>query len=217
MSWDEGPWTEGRRGRFRSALVLDDEPERREMMREGLLEHGVVCDEAATLEEAIRHMVVSPYDLVVCDMVLCEPPGAANPAMRGYLAACFALSRPGAGAVVQASSVLTWTHPGALMTHWRVEEVADLVYGGTGIPLRHSVDGGCPLAALRRITTCPVEEREEAVEVLAGLPIVRQLEALTDLAPVLGALEDAARGDCDWQHALAWAWRALFPGGCRDC
>jgi hypothetical protein len=195
--------------RPRRALILDDEAERRHQMRDGLLDHGVTCDEAATVAEAIGRLVAATYDLVVCDMILCDPPGAANPALRGYLAACFALTRPGS-LVVQASSLRRWAHPGAVLTNWSVAEVADLVYAGAGIPPRQSTDGGCPWVALQRVTAAPPRQRQDAVQELLELPVVRELESA--LGPALGTLEDAAHGLGDWGIALAATWRALFPG-----
>lgn len=195
--------------RPRRALILDDEPERRFEMREGLLQHGVAADEAGTVGETIRRLRSSSYDLVVCDMILCQPPGAANPALRGYLAVCYALTRPGT-VVVQASALRRWAHAGALLTNWRVEEVADLVYGWEGIPVARSGDGGCPWAALRRVTRAGPGQRREAVDELMRLPIVRELDA--ELDPSLGALDEAAESGGDWETAVAGAWRALFPG-----
>ena len=198
--------------RLHTALIVDDEEERRHDMRDGLREHGVACDEAATVEEAIRRLVSAPYDLVVCDMILCDPPGAANPELRGYLAVCFALSKPGA-LVVQASSLRRWAHAGAVLTNWRADEVAELVYGCAGIPPSRSADGGCPLEALRQVTAATLARRRDAVANLLAVPIVRHLEPVLDGA--LAVLEDAAEGRADWQLAVSGAWGALFPGG-RD-
>jgi hypothetical protein len=197
--------------RPRRALLLDDEHERRTEMREGLADHGVMCDEVATLEEALRRLVVSTYDLVVCDLVLCDPPEAANPALRGYLAVCFALAHSTA-LVVQASSMRRWAHAGALLTNWRVDEVANVVYGSSGIPARQSVDGGCPWSGLLRLAGAAPGERPSAVSDLARLPIVRELESSLELSPMLAALEDAADGTGDWDAALAGIGGALFPG-----
>jgi len=201
-----------RRGRLRRALILDDEPERRTEMRDGLLDHGVVSDEADTVEDAIRKLLTSSYDLAVCDMVLCDPPGAANPALRCYLAVCFAFSPPGPMVVVQASSMRRWAHTGAVLTYWRAEEVADLVYGCTGIPVQDSGDGGCPWAALRRVAAAVPERRDDAIRELLRLPILRELESSDEMGPALAALEDAAGDAGRWESVLAGAWRALFPG-----
>jgi CheY-like chemotaxis protein len=199
----------------RSALILDDEADKRVAMREGLADHGVVSDEADTLEEAIRHLASSSYDLVVCDLILCDPPDAANPALRGYLAVCFALARPNA-IVVQASALRRWAHAGAVLTNWKVDEVANLVYGAPGIPGGLSGDGGCPWWALNRAAAARAgPARAAAAADLAQLPIVRELEGSLDLSPALEALEDAAEGVGDWSAAVAAARCALFPGAGR--
>jgi hypothetical protein len=197
---------------FATALILDDEAHRRDEMRAGLLEHGVAGDEAATVEEAIGMMSAGSYDLVVCDMVLCDPPGASNPALRGYLAVCFALTRSATRCVVQASSLRRWRHPGAVLTNWKVTEVADVVYGSEGIPGSESWNGGCPWSALESVTAAPRDERVAAVRQLRRLPVVRELTSLAGLGPVVGCLEDAAEGDGEWEPAVAAAWRAFFPG-----
>jgi hypothetical protein len=181
-------------------------------MREALLDHGVASDEAATLAAAIARLSASSYDLVVCDMVLADPPGAANPALRGYLAACFALAQPHAGLVVQASSLRRLVHPGSVLANWRPAEVVDLVYGGAGIPTEQSEDGGCPWAALQVLAHSAPDGRGAAVGALLGLPIVRALVTTTELGPILEAMEDAASGLRDWDAALADARHALFPG-----
>jgi hypothetical protein len=192
-------------------LILDDEADRRACMRDGLLEHGVRSDEASTLEEAIGRLVSSPYDLVVCDMKLCDPPGAANPAARGYLAVCFALvlAHP---IVVQASAYRVLAHPGARLTSWSVPEVANLVYGAPGIPSLQSQDGGCPWSALQQAAAAAPGLRQAAAATLAGLPIVRLLETSLALDAPLGELEDAAEGRGDWDAAVAALRRLLFPG-----
>ncbi len=205
-------WPAARAARPRRALILDDEADRRHEMCEGLLDHGVVGEEAATLGEAISRLATSSYDLVVCDLILCDPPDAANPALRGYLAVCFALARPDVVMVVQASSQRRWVHPGAVLTNWRVEEVANLVYGSPGIPARQRSDGGCPWFALEWVAGAAPARRRDAVERLARLPIVRELEGSLGLGPALAALEDAAEGLEDWPAAVASARCALFPG-----
>jgi len=202
--------------RFSRALILDDEAERRILMREALLDHGVVCDEAGTVEATIRRLSAADYDLVICDMVLSEPPGAANPALRGYLAVCYALSCVPPPVVVQASSMRLLVHPGSVLTNWSTGEVVDLVYGGTGIPIGHSGDGGCPWAALRLAAASAPERRRAAVCELLELPIMRDLEGPAQLGSVLGALEDAAFGTGDWDAALAGVRQVLFPGASND-
>lgn len=196
----------------RSALVLDDEAYRRETMRSGLLEHGVECDGVATLAEAIRRLTTSSYDLVVCDIVMCDPPGAANPSLRGYLAVCFALARSDARWVVQASSVRRWAHPGALLTNWRVDEVANLIYGDPGIPIDPRSDGGCPWCELERCAAACPARRAEAARGLSDLPIVRALESSAGLDEALGGLEEAAGGRRDWGAAVSAVGETLFPG-----
>jgi hypothetical protein len=197
--------------RPRSALILDDETDRRICMREGLLDHGVRCDEASTLGEAIHRLTRASYELVVCDMVLCEPPQAANPAYRGYLAVCYALALAGP-IVVQASAFRRWSHAGAILTNWSVTEVADVVYGFRGIPGHQSADGGCPWSALQQVAAAaPDRRRAEAVR-LAGLPIVQELEGSLALGPRLAMLEDAAEGHADWYAAVDDLRHALFPG-----
>jgi hypothetical protein len=196
----------------RQALVLDDEADRREWMRCGLLDHGVRSDEAATVEQAIRALETRRYDLVVCDIVLCDPPGAANPAPRGYLAVCFALTRPQPPLVVQASSHRRWRHPGAVLTNWQIAEVADVVYGSPGIPDPEGGDGGCLWSALERLASTAPRERPAAAVSLLRLPVVRELEELAGLWPVTSSLEDAAHGESDWDSAVAAARRAFFPG-----
>lgn len=196
----------------RCALVLDDEAYRRDTMRSGLLEHGVQSDGVATLEDAIRRLTASSYDLVVCDLVMCDPPGAANPSLRGYLAVCFALARSHARWVVQASSVRRWAHPGALLTNWRVDEVANLIYGDPGIPIDPWSDGGCPWCALQRCAAARPARRAEAARGLSELPIVRALESSEGLDEALGALEDAADGRRDWGAAVSAVGQVLFPG-----
>ncbi|HEY7201748.1 MAG TPA: response regulator [Candidatus Dormibacteraeota bacterium] len=202
--------------RFHRALILDDEAERRAMMREALLDHGVACDEAGTVEGTIRRLSAADYDLVVCDMVLSDPPGAANPALRGYLAVCFALSCMPPPVVVQASSLRRLAHVGSVLTNWSAGEVVDLVYGGAGIPISQSDDGGCPWAALRLAAASAPDRRRAAVCELLELPIVRDLEGCDELGPALGALEDAAFGEGDWAVALARVRRAMFPGASDD-
>jgi hypothetical protein len=196
----------------RLALILDDEIDRRVEMRRGLLDHGVRSDEASTVAEAILRLATGAYDLFVCDMVLCDPPGAANPAPRGYMAVCFALSSARVRRVVQASSYQRWRHRGALLTNWTVPEVADVVYGSAGIPESIGEDGGCLWSALKCISTAQPTGRPHAVRLLHRLPLVRELEGLAALSPVLDALEDAADGVADWQTALGATWRAFFPG-----
>jgi hypothetical protein len=197
--------------RARRALIVDDEADRRDDMLEGLRDHGVQCEDVATLEEALRRLAVSSYDLVVCDLILCDPPEASNPALRGYLAVCFALARSN-GIVVQASSQRRWFHPGAVLTNFRVDEVANLIYGHQGIPSRQSADGGCPWSALTRAARAPHEQRRAAADEVAQLPIVRVLEGSLQLGGPLAALEDAAEGLGDWSAAVAAVRRALFPG-----
>src|SRR5437764_14915723 len=74
-----------------TALVLDDDGERRGEMCERLHDLHVSAEPAATLGEAIRKLTARRYELVLCDMVLCDPPGSPTPAIRGYLAVCYAL------------------------------------------------------------------------------------------------------------------------------
>jgi CheY-like chemotaxis protein len=196
-----------------SALILDDEADRRIAMRRALRDHGVRSDTAATLEDAIRLLACRPYDLVVCDLILCDPPEASNPALRGYLAVCFALARPRPGIVVQASSMRRWAHPGAVLTNFEVVEVANVVYGSTGIPRSQSGDGGCPWDALRRAAgAAGGDGRRRAAADLAGLPIVREMAGSLRLQPRLEALEDAAEGGGGWDAAIAGLRYALFPG-----
>ena len=194
------------------ALILDDEAGRRGQMRDGLLDHGVESEEAATLEEAVRRLSIASYDLVVCDVVLCDPPGAANPSVRGYLAVCFALARSDAPWVVHASSYRRRVHPGAILTNWRVEEVANLVYGDRGIPVDLRSDGVCPWSALRHCAAARPPERAAAVAGLARLPILRELGSSSALDDSLAALEDAAGGRGVWSAALESVREVLFPG-----
>ncbi len=201
--------------RLRTALILDDERERRTHMREGLLDHGVKCHEAATLSEAIGRLASSRYDLVVCDMVLCDPPGAANPAFRGYLAVCYALAQRPPGVVVQASSLRRWAHPGSVLANGSVAEVVDLVYGWPGVRAHSESDGGCPWLGLELAAAAAPERRAEAVSSLLRQPVVRELEDTAGLAPVLDVLNDAANGLGEWDQALCHARRTLFPGGCH--
>lgn len=201
-----------------TALIVDDEAERRADMRCGLSEHGLRSDEAATVGEAIHLLSARAYDLVVCDMVLCDPPEAANPAPRGYLVVCFALSRPAAPVVVQASSYRRWRHAGALLTNWAIPEVADVVYGSAGIPAHRSEDGGCPWSALSRLAAAPPAGRPAAVRSLTILPLVQELEGTAGLGPVILSLEDAAEGAGGaggWDRAVEAAWQAFFPGAGR--
>jgi hypothetical protein len=193
-------------------LILDDEADRRALMREGLLEHGISCEEAATVHDAIRSLATSTWDLFVCDMVLCDPPGRPNPALRGYLAACYALARGSANVVVQASTVSRWAHPGAVMTDWRVDQVLDLAYGWAGIPAPPGQDGGCPWHALERVAAAPAGHREDAVQELLTLRVVEDLEFAAELSPALDGLREAARGRGDWPAAVDGARRRLFPG-----
>jgi CheY-like chemotaxis protein len=202
--------------RMRSALILDDEVDRRLAMQEGLREHGVASQLAATLEEAIRRLASFSYDLVVCDLILSDPPEAANPALRGYLAACYALAHSRA-VVVQASSMRRWAHPGAVLTNFRVEEVANLVYGSTGIPTWQSDDGGCPWGLLQRAAGAAPDQRRAVAGELAGLPIVLELQSSLQLGPRLDALEDAAEGQGDWGGAVAAVGGVLFPGAGGAC
>ena len=197
--------------RTRRALILDDEAERRDDMLDGLRRHGVQCEDVATLAEALRRLAVVSYDLVVCDMILSDPPEASNPALRGYLAVCFALARSNA-VVVQASSHRRWFHPGAVLTNFRADEVANVICGHQGIPSRQSVDGGCPWTALARAARAPRERRRAAAAEVVRLPIVRVLEGSLQLGEPLAALEDAAEGVGEWSAAVAAVGQALFPG-----
>ena len=176
-----------------------------------MLAHGITSEEASTLEEAISRLARFPYEIVVCDMVLCDPPDAANPALRGYLAVCAALALSD-GVVIQASSLRRWAHAGALLTNWRVAEVADVVHGSSGIPSHRSVDGGCPWSALEWAATAAPGQRPDAATSLAELPIVRELESSLGLGQPLAALEKAAEGFEDWDAAVTAVRRALFPG-----
>jgi hypothetical protein len=202
--------------RICQALILDDETERRAEMCHALRGHGVACHGVGSLAAAIERLSAADYDMVVCDMVLTDPPGAANPALRGYLAVCYALSRAGSPLVVQASSLRRLVHPGSVLTNWRAGEVVDLVYGSTGIPTGDGHDGGCPWAALRLVAASAPDRRPAAVCELLELPVVRDLEGPADLGSVLGALEDAAFGHGDWNAALAAVRQALFPGASDD-
>jgi hypothetical protein len=193
-----------------TALIVDDEADRRALMRQGLLAHGVTSEEASTLEEAISRLARFPYEMVVCDMVLCDPPDAANPALRGYLAACAALALSD-GVVIQASSLRRWVHAGAVLTNWRVDEVADVVHGSSGIPSHRSADGGCPWSALEWAATAAPEQRPAAATSLAELPIVRELEDSLGLRDRLTVLEKAAEGFEDWDAAVMAMRRVLFP------
>jgi hypothetical protein len=195
----------------RSALILDDDAERRAEMHEGLLVYQVRCDEAATLAEAIQLLGASYYDLVICDMLLCDPAGV-NPSFGGYLAVCFALARANARRVVQASSLRRYTHPGSILTNWRLEEVTDLLHGSRGIPMPSDTDGGCPWSALRRCETAAPERRPQAVLELVRLPIIRALDSTPELASGLDALQDAAESTGEWSEAMVGAWTAVFPG-----
>lgn len=182
-------------------------------MREGLLDHGVEGEVVTTLREAIGRLAASAYDLVVCDLVLCDPPDAANPALRGYLAVCFALARCEA-LVVQASALRRYVHPGAVLTNFQVNEVANLLYSeaASGIPAWQSADAGCPWETLERADRVRPELRPAIAHELAGLPIVRSLEGSLPLLPRLEALEDAAHGAGDWGAAVAAVRDVLFPG-----
>jgi hypothetical protein len=197
-----------------NALILDDESDRRAWMREGLLDHGVTSEEASTVEEAITRLVRSSYDLVVCDMVLCDPPEATNPALRGYLVVCFALAFS-RGVVVQASSLRRWAHTGAVLTNWKIDEVADVVYGSSGIPAHHSTCGGCPWSALRHAGDAAPDQRHAVTAELTQLPIVRELEGPLELDGPLATLEEAAGGLGNWEAAVMGVRHALFPGA-RD-
>lgn len=200
------------RGTVRRALIVDDDGERRVHMCEGLLDHGVASDQAASVAEAIWRLCRSHYDLVVCDMVLVDPPGSDDAAPRGYLVACFALARPQATTVVQASVHQRWAHPGSVLTNWSVSEVVDLIYGGPGIPLSRSADGGCPWLTLRRLAAAPSCDRLAGVRELLALPILAELDGSPELPSLLRALEDAAGGLGDWSAALGKVREALFPG-----
>jgi hypothetical protein len=194
------------------ALIVDDEADRRFWMREGLRDHGVTSQEASSVREAILRLRSSPFDLVVCDMVLTDPPEAANPALRGYLVVCFALARSNC-VVVQASTLRRWFHTGAVLTNWQVDEVADVVYGSSGIPAHASADGGCPWMAIQRAAAASPDRRAAAAVELANLPIVRELEAPLGLNVQLGVLEDAAASDqAEWRAAVLGFRSVLFPG-----
>lgn len=52
----------------------------------------------------------------------------------------------------------------------------------------------------------------DAVGELRRLPIIHDLETVTDLPAVLGALEDAAECSRGWNEAVAAASQAVFPG-----
>jgi len=198
--------------RLRTALILDDEEERRTDMSRGLARHEVMSQEASTLAEAIRLMRSSSPDLILCDMVLCDPPGAANPALRGYLAVCYALERHPGSVVVQASTLRRWVHPGAVLANWRVQEVADIVCGFEGLRVPPGGGSGCPWKMLREVETAPPGERAGAVAVLLGLPVMEELGGCPELGPPLEMLEQAAHDGRDWERALAAVRAALFPG-----
>jgi len=100
-----------------------------------------------------------------------------------------------------------------VLTNWRVEEVANLVYGAPGIPGTQSGDGGCPWSALQRAGAAEsAGDRAAAAAALGQLPIVRELEGSLQLGHALGDLEDAADGTGDWDAAVEAARCALFPG-----
>lgn len=202
--------------RLRRVLILDDEEDRRALMREGLLEHGISCEEAATVRDAIRALATRTWDLFVADMVLCDPPGRPNPALRGYFAVCYALARGSAPVVVQASSMARRVHPGAVMTDWLVEPVLDLAYGWAGVAAPPGLDGGCPWRGLEQVAAAPADRRQHAVRELCALPIVEELEFPADLSPALDGLREAASGRGDWQAAIDGARRRLFPGAPDD-
>jgi hypothetical protein len=197
---------------LRRVLILDDEADRRALMREGLLEHGITCEEAATIHDAIHSLGTSAWDLFVCDMVLCDPPGRRNPTLRGYFAVCYALASGSAKVVVQASTERRWAHSGALMTDWHVDQVLDLAYGWPGTPAPPGQDGGCPWRALESVAAAPAGRREDAVRELIAVRIVEDLEFAAELSPALDALREAACGRGDWETAVHGARRRLFPG-----
>jgi hypothetical protein len=180
-------------------------------MRDGLLDHGVTSDEASTVGRAIALLSRSSYDLVVCDMILNDPPDAINPAFRGYLVVCFALALSHR-IVVQASTLRRWVHTGTILTNWKVEEVADVVYGSSGIPHHQSVDGGCPWSMLEFAAAAAPGQRRAAAATLAQLPIVRELEGPLGLGEPLAILDDAAAGQEDWDAAVTGIRSILFPG-----
>jgi CheY-like chemotaxis protein len=198
--------------RLRTALILDDEQERRSDMSEELAVHGVTSQQAATLEEAIRKLAADRYDLILCDMVLCDPPGTATPAVRGYLAVCYALARHPSSLVVQLSSHQRWVHPGAVLAQWWPQEVADLVYGANGV--RVPLDGGhgCPWTKLQEAGAATPARRADVVQVLYDLPVIGELRRPLRLDPALAALKRAADDGCEWGRALADVRSALFPG-----
>jgi len=54
----------------RTVLVLDDEESIRLLLEEGLSAHGLQVDCVATVEEALRHLKRSAYDVLLCDLHL---------------------------------------------------------------------------------------------------------------------------------------------------
>lgn len=195
---------------LRTALVLDDEPELRQETCDELERRAVEVQQAATVGEAIRKLAARPYDLVLCDVVLCEPPGTATPAPRGYLAVCYALARHPASVVVQASTLQRWQHPGAVLTTGSAQEVADLVHGAQGV--RAEGDSGCPWAKLLEAEAAAPGQRPEAARSLLRLPVMEELRRSLGLADAFEAVELAAHDGSAWRRALCDLRSALFPG-----
>lgn len=195
---------------LRTALVLNDEDDHANVMRKELQDHGVVIDRAATLPEAIGKLAARRYDLVVCDVVLCDPPGGSTPAPTGYLAVCYALARHPDSVVVQASTHRRWVHPGAVLTDWTPQVVADLVYGAAG-PTEESY-GGCPWSKLLDAEAATTSQRANAARDLLRLPFVDGLRGTLGLDDLFEAVELAAHDSREWRRALCDLRTTLFPG-----
>ena len=57
----------GREGKGKKVLVIDDEEPILQMVREALSEHGYEVDVARDGESALKHLHQTPYDLALCD------------------------------------------------------------------------------------------------------------------------------------------------------
>jgi two-component system, OmpR family, response regulator len=131
-------------------LIVEDHPKLARLLRDGLTKHGLVCDVAATGEDAVWMAASTPYDVVTLDLML--------PGIDGF-ATCRRLRENGVS-----TPVLMLTSRGAV-----ADRVAGLE-GGADDYLIKPFSFSELLARVRALARRPSDQRPPTLEV-GGLRI----------------------------------------------